>query len=93
MTDSNTPDISREVAEEELKKNYAAFSKMQFRQEQRGHFALLQDCKLISVLDTRNDAYIMGRALFEKEGRYFSVQQIMPPEIDLGIQSYALHTD
>lgn len=82
---------SREEAEAEVRKNYMAFSKMGFRHEDSGKFALLRDGKLVEILETCADAHAMGRALYQ--GIPYSVQEINPLVIDLGFMSHALCSD
>ena len=77
--------------QKEVDRNYEAFRKMSFEHEDRHKFALLQDGKLIAVLDTRMDAHIMGEKVCEN-GLY-SVQEIDPVVADLGYITHALCAD
>ena len=90
MNKTAVKEPTREMFEKEVKDNYNFFLKQDFKPEDRGKFALLKSKQLIAILDTRSDAIKMGDALFIKEDKVYSVQQIDAAVMDLGYMSYAL---
>lgn len=82
---------SREEAQKEVDRNFAAFSEMEFNNRYKGKVALLHQGRLIKILDTKADAYKMGLSMYKYPG-LFSVQEIAAPIVDLGIMSCGLRS-
>lgn len=81
----------RATIQQEIEKNFQYFSQQEFSKERYGTFAIIKSCKIIEILDTRNDAKKLAEEKY-KDGVY-SIQEIQPRKIDLGFISLALRSN
>jgi len=81
----------KERIKEEIRKNFQFFIQQTFDQNDIGKFAIIKDAHIINILDTRRDAKKIADEKY-KDGIY-SIQQIQPPQKDLGFVSHALRKD
>ncbi len=81
--------LDKEQLQTEVDANYAAFADIPLKMSDKGKFALLHKCKLVSILNTHKECRELGRKEFS-DGLY-SIQEILPDfEEYLGYRDHTL---
>ncbi len=81
--------LDKEQLQAEVDANYAAFADIPLKMSDKGKFALLHKCKLVSILNTHKECRELGHKEFS-DGLY-SIQEIFPDfEEDLGYRDHTL---
>ena len=83
--------MSSKELKAEIQKNYEVFSREKFSEDDTGKFVVLKDAKIIVTMDTIEDAVKFSEKTFKDE--LYSIQEINPQKLDLGLISYALRTN
>ncbi len=81
--------LNKEQLQAEVDANYAAFADIPLKMSDKGKFALLRKCKLVTILDTHKECHELGR----KKHTYglYSIQEIFSDfEEDLGYRDHTL---